>query len=76
LANAIVLAVPFLSVFVLIGSMLTGGYDFAAPVSLTQVAGHMIYCYLLFAVLLISVLTGWGRIYEGEDGKPSKQPPK
>ncbi|MBO6164736.1 MAG: Na+/H+ antiporter NhaC family protein [Lachnospiraceae bacterium] len=72
-ANAIVLAVPFLSVFVLIGSMLTGGYDFVDPVSLTQVAGHMIYCYLLFAVLLVSVITGWGRIYEGPDGKPEKR---
>lgn len=72
-ANAIVLAVPFLSVFVLIGSMLTSGYDFSAPVSLTAVGGHMVYCYLLFAVLLISVITGWGRRYEGPDGEPVKE---
>lgn len=71
-ANSIVLAVPFLSVFVFIGALLTGGYDFVAPLSLTQIGGSMFYCMVLFAVLLFSVITGWGRQYEGPEGKPVK----
>lgn len=73
-ANAIVLAVPFLSVFVFIGSSLTAGYEYASPLSVTQVSSYMFYCFSLFAVLLFSVFTGWGRRYEGKDGKPVKTP--
>ena len=72
-ANAIVVAVPFLSVFVFVGASLTGGYDFVEPLSLTQVAGHMFYSMILFVVLLASILTGWGRVYEGADGRPEKR---
>lgn len=75
-ANAIVLAVPFLSVFVFIGALLTGGYDFIDPVSLTEIGGSMFYCMVLFLVLLFSVITGWGRQYEGPQGKPQKEPAK
>lgn len=71
-ANAIVLMVPFLSVFVFLGALLTGGYDFVAPISLTQIAGSMYYSLLLFVVLLFSVFTGWGRQYEGPLGQPVK----
>lgn len=74
-ANALAVVVPFLSVFVLIGATLTQGYDFVAPLSLTQVSGCMFYSMLLFVVLLVSVLTGWGRRYEGPDGKPVKERP-
>lgn len=73
-ANAIVLTVPFLSVFVFIGALLTKGYDFVEPLSLTEVGAGMFYCMILFLVLLFSVLTGWGRQYEGEGGKPVKKP--
>lgn len=69
-ANSLALTVPFLSVFVFIGSTLTGGYEYAEPLSVTQVSSHMYYCYFLFLVLLFSILTGWGRKYEGEDGMP------
>ncbi|MGC4018155.1 MAG: Na+/H+ antiporter NhaC family protein [Muricomes sp.] len=72
-ANGIVLVIPFLSVFVFIGALLTKGYDFVEPVSLTGVAGGMIYCMMLFLVLLFSVLTGWGRQYEGKNGEPVKK---
>lgn len=65
-ANSIVLAVPFLSVFVFIGTTLTGGYEFAPALSVTQVGGSMFYCFILFAVLLFSVLTGWGRQFEAD----------
>ena len=69
-ANSIVLAVPFLSVFVFIGSSLTAGYEYADALSVTQVSGFMFYCFSLFLVLLFSVITGWGRAYEGAYGKP------
>lgn len=72
-ANSIVLVIPFLSVFVFIGALLTKGYDFVAPLSLTQVSSGMIYCVMLFLVLLFSVITGWGRDYEGPEGEPVKQ---
>ena len=69
-ANSIVLAMPFLSVFVFIGTSLTEGYDMIAPLSVTQVGGSMFYSMMLFLVLLFSVITGWGRQYEGENGEP------
>ena len=75
-ANALAVAVPFLSVFVLIGTTLTQGYDFVAPLSLTQVSCYMFYSILLFFVLLASVLTGWGRRFEGVDGEPVKERPE
>lgn len=72
-ANAIVLNVPFLSVFVFIGTTLTGGYEMAEQVTVTQVAGSMYYSMMLFVVLLFSVITGWGRIYEGKNGEAVKR---
>ena len=71
-ANSIVLVVPFLSVFVFLGALLTSGYDFVAPLSLIEISSGLIYCMILFVVLLFSVITGWGRQYEGPDGKPVK----
>lgn len=67
-ANSIVLVVPFLSVFVFIGALLTQGYDFVDPLSLTEISSGMIYCVILFVVLLFSVITGWGRQYEDQGG--------
>lgn len=69
-ANAIVLVMPFLSVFVFIGTSLTEGYDMAEPLTVTQVGGSMFYSMMLFLVLLFSVVTGWGRQYEGGNGEP------
>ncbi len=71
-ANGIALAVPFLSVFVFIGSALTGGYDEVSPLSVTQVAPYMMFSFVFFIVLCISVITGWGRRFEGENGEPIK----
>lgn len=73
-ANSIVLVIPFLSVFVFLGALLSKGYDFVAPLLLSEVSSGMIYCMILFLVLLFSVLTGWGRQYEGSGGKPVKVP--
>ncbi len=73
-ANSLPVVVPFLSCFAFIGALLSQGYDFVEPLSIVQVASGMIYCVVLFFVLLFSVLTGWGRVYEGPDGKPVKSP--
>ena len=73
-ANSLPVVVPFLSCFVFIGGLLTQGYDFVEPLSLVQIAGGMFYCMVLFVVLLVSVLTGWGRDFEGPDGVRLKKP--
>ncbi len=56
-ANSLPAIVPFMSVFVFIGAALTG----LSPV---VVAAGTVYGFVLFAVFLVSVLTGWGRKYE------------
>ena len=53
-ANSLPAIIPFMSVFVFIGSALTG----LSPV---VVAFGSLYGFVLFAVFLFSVLTGWGR---------------
>lgn len=65
-ANGLAVCVPFLSVFVFIGSSLTSGYAYSgvASVSVMELSAHMVYPALLFCVLLVSVLTGWGRTFE------------
>jgi len=52
-ANSLPSIIPFLSVFVFIGAALTG----LSPV---VVAGGTLYGFILFAVFLAAVLTGWG----------------
>ena len=56
-ANSLPAIVPFLSVFVFIGSALTG----LSPV---MVAGGSIYAFTLFFVFLFASITGWGRMVE------------
>lgn len=72
-ANSLPVVVPFLSCFAFIGALLSQGYDFVAPLTVVQVASGMIYSMVLFVVLLFSVITGWGRDFEGEGGKRIKQ---
>lgn len=69
-ANALAVVVPFLSVFVFLGSLLTQGYDFVEPLQLVDISKGMIYSFVLFFTLLFSIITGWGRQYEGANGKP------
>ena len=75
-ANSVPVCIPFLSAFVFIGATCSQGYDIVAPLSTAQVASGMLYNYILFFVLLASVLTGWGRVFEGKDGKPTKEKPE
>ncbi|MGP6147309.1 Na+/H+ antiporter NhaC family protein [Jeotgalibaca sp. A122] len=74
-ANALPVTVPFLSVFVFLGSLLTQGYDFVEPLRLTDISKGMIYSFVLFFTLLISIIMGWGRQYEGPSGEPVKRMP-
>ena len=52
-ANSLPSMIPFMSVFVFIGSALTG----LSPV---VVAGGTVYAFVLILVFLVAVLTGWG----------------
>lgn len=56
-ANSLPAIVPFLSVFVFIGSALTG----LSPV---LVAGGSVYAFTLFFVFLFASITGWARMTE------------
>lgn len=68
IANSLPAIVPFMSVFVFIGVACTG-------LSPLAVAGGTIYAFALFATLLVSIITGWGRRYEGPKGEAEKEEP-
>ena len=68
-ANSLPACIPFMSVFVFIGSALTG-------LSPLVVAGGTIYAFTLFITMCVAVGTGWGMRYEGPNGEELKQPPK
>lgn len=68
-SNSLAVSVPFLSCYVFLASQLTEGYDFIAPLTTFEVSTGMVYTIFLFLALLISVLTGWGRVYEGPNGE-------
>ena len=48
-------------------------YTFIQQISPIAIAGATLHCWCLFVVLVISVITGWGRRYEGEGGRPEKR---
>lgn len=64
-SNSLPVSLPFLSVFVFITAALSG-------LNPAAVAGGLIYPMVLFVILCISILTGWGRIYEGKNGEVVK----
>lgn len=72
-SNSLAVSVPFLSCYVFLASQLSEGYDFIAPLSTFEVSTGMVYPIFLFLTLLISVITGWGRIYEGPNGEMVKE---
>lgn len=65
--------IPVFSAFLFIGAMLTGGHEQAPALSTTQIFGATWYPLALTAVLIVAVLTGWGRRFEGADGQPVKR---
>jgi len=59
--------VPFLSAFLFIGTVLTSRYDLP-PISSGELFLSTVYPLALTAVLIVSIITGWGRRFEGPDG--------
>jgi Na+/H+ antiporter NhaC len=60
--------VPVLSAYLFIGALLTSGYDTAPAQSTFALFPMTIYPLALTAVMIFSVVTGWGRRFEGADG--------
>jgi Na+/H+ antiporter NhaC len=61
--------VPVASVFLLISSQLTRGYGEGVPeLSALSIFTTSFYPLMLTAVMLVAVMTGWGRRFEGENG--------
>lgn len=67
---------PFSSVFIILTMGGVAGvvadYSFIQPVSPMQIPGSMFFCMTFPLVFLVSILTGWGREYEGENGEVVK----
>jgi Na+/H+ antiporter NhaC len=69
--------VPVGSVFLVISSQLTQGYgDGVPPVSTIGIFTAAFYPFALTAIMLFSVLTGWGRRFEGPDGVELRKQPE
>lgn len=68
--------VPFLSAYLFIGALLTTGYAGTAPLSTFELFPATIYPLALTVVMIISVATGWGRSFEGVEGRVEKTPAK
>ena len=73
-ANTIPTVIPFISAFVFIVLIviqgLQGEYSFIKEVNPINIALSAFYPLTLFVVLAFSVITGWGRKFEGENGEP------
>ncbi len=66
---------PIGSIFLLIASQLTQGYgEGVVTLSSTSIFLTCFYPFALTAVIAFSVLTGWGRRFEGPDGMPVGRP--
>lgn len=68
-AMGISCVVPLLSAFLFIGALLTEGYEGVPALPTTQIFLGTLYPLALTLVMIIAVWTGWGRRFEGEDGK-------
>ena len=66
------------SVLLLLGIMktLSTTYDFVEVLSPNAFLFTCFYPCILWFVMLIAILVGWGRIYEGENGEPVKEKPE
>lgn len=68
--------VPFLSAYLFIGAQLTTGYDDTPALSTFELFPVTFYPIMLSIVILVAVWTGWGRSFEGPEGKAVKEPEK
>lgn len=73
-AMGISAVVPALSAFLLIGSMLTSGYDEAPALSMAAIFPAVLYPLILTVVMIVAVATGWGRRFEGPAGEALREP--
>ena len=68
--------IPVTSAFIFIALSCVQGlmdsYTFVQEISPVSLAGASLHCWFLFVVLAFSVLSGWGRKYEGPNGEPVK----
>ncbi|WP_291048773.1 Na+/H+ antiporter NhaC family protein [Herbiconiux sp.] len=68
--------IPIGSVFLLISSQLTSGYGEGVPeVSAVSIFTAAFYPFALTLIMLIAVVTGWGRRFEGENGAEVRTQP-
>jgi Na+/H+ antiporter NhaC len=56
-------------------TQLEGTYSFVTAIEPTRAWPWVFHGWFLAAVMLIAAASGWGRIYEGRDGKPDKAAP-
>lgn len=76
LASTLPVIIPFTSSFIYITmsciTSLQADYNFIHKLSPFSIAGSTFHCIALFIVFLYAILSGWGRHYEGIDGRPTK----
>ncbi len=49
------------------------GYPFLPTLAATDMIFTVFYSWVIWVVMLIACVTGWGRIFEGLDGKMIKE---
>ncbi|MDR1512869.1 MAG: hypothetical protein LBS56_05215 [Propionibacteriaceae bacterium] len=64
--------IPFLSCYLFIASSLTSGYEGVAALNTTEIFTGTFYPLVLTVVMIVAVLTGWGRRFEAADSRPVK----
>lgn len=64
--------IPFTCKYLFVAASMTAGYSFVAPLTPFDIVPGMIYCFTLFCLFMVSIITGWGRLYEGPNGEPLK----
>jgi Na+/H+ antiporter NhaC len=62
----------FIFIVVLVVNGLAGDYSFIQPISPFQMVYATFHCWGLVIAFGVSIITGWGRVYEGKDGEPVK----
>lgn len=66
--------VPIASTFLLVASLGTQGYEGVPELSVFAILGAAFYPFALTAMTVFSIVTGWGRRYEGRDGVELVEP--
>ncbi|MEJ8548690.1 Na+/H+ antiporter NhaC family protein [Brevibacillus borstelensis] len=77
-ASTIPVLIPFSSLFIIITNAnmnsLVEEFSFIQPINPMLIPVGTIHPIALFLVFLFAVITGWGRLFEGENGVALKQP--